>query len=991
MTNAAKTTVLVLLALAILALGLWQAGALTFLAGEDGRSGTEAPPAPEPASERGAGGLRGAPSAKPIEGAERQETDEEPVGVLVLGLGDATLRGLVTGGKAPLAHARVGLLLAPPDDGRAVRTAKDGRFEVRGLPATAGDLDLRCSAEGFVARTVRAPALAAGATADAGEIPLQPRGPMTDGLEVKVTDGAGRGVAGAKVTVTTLPYGLHMTLGAMSGMRDVKTADGATDEKGVARFFPLAAEKYDVIVRAEGHALAVVENVLVAAGRVEHVVVALAAGLTLSGTVVDLEGATVAGADVVTLAQPSFKMFEAVKSAADGSFTLTGLDPGGYWVMAHEDARGMGQTQGVKAGDRGVRIRLEGAGSVTGKVLAADGKPVAEFVLRPYRTEMFQYLYSRTFEFRDPEGRFSLSLPPGAYRIDAQAKGGAFGPGAPAVVNVGKTEEVTIRLPADGVVKGVVTDPDGNHLPDAEVYVSHGGFPPSPVPELYVRTGSDGAFRLAGLPLEPVKLYARHRAFATRLFDAVPAPEPAAREVTVRLTAGARVEGRVTNASGGPAEGERVTLSQGFDFLNARTVFTDAAGAYVCRGVAAGRWQVTLGRFENMAAGQQKTADVREGGVAVVDFRTEGGAGTGSVSGRVTTKGAPVANATVSASDARGFEQAVTVKTDADGRYVASGLEPGRITVYVETAEGFTVTHRVRLAAAGATAVLDVEFGASSIRGAVVAEGTNAAVSGAWVTVEIADPKDESGWESVRGQVSTDTNGVFTAGGLEAGTYRLRAWAMGFASRLTEPFAVGDGESKDVGALRLVTGAGIAGRVTDDSGKPVEGAGVSVADASAKPVYLFSMFSTGSDGRYEVRGLELGTYSVRFEAKGYAPVEKTVAVGAAGAVLDAVVARGGALAATVTDDAGRPVAGARIELTDAQGRKVTRTLSIVNLFDADASRTNAQGTATIPDLVPGNYTVRVSKEGMAQAGDPPSVHVPSGGTSSASVVLRAGP
>ena len=49
----------------------------------------------------------------------------------------------------------------------------------------------------------------------------------------------------------------------------------------------------------------------------------------------------------------------------------------------------------------------------------------------------------------------------------------------------------------------------------------------------------------------------------------------------MRLTAGARVEGRVTTADGQPVAGERINLAQGFDFFSAKTSFTDANGAYV--------------------------------------------------------------------------------------------------------------------------------------------------------------------------------------------------------------------------------------------------------------------------------------------------------------------------------------------------------------------------------------------------------------------------
>jgi protocatechuate 3,4-dioxygenase beta subunit len=181
--------------------------------------------------------------------------------------------------------------------------------------------------------------------------------------------------------------------------------------------------------------------------------------------------------------------------------------------------------------------------------------------------------------------------------------------------------------------------------------------------------------------------------------------------------------------------------------------------------------------------------------------------------------------------------------------------------------------------------------------------------------------------------------------------------------------------------------------VTDDTGKPVEAAGVSVKNAKGELVLLFSMVVTGSDGRYSVPGLEPGAYVLTFDAKGHAPAERSTTVGAqgGGATVDAVLQSGGTLAALVEDDRGRPVEGARVEVYDPSGARVTRTLTIVNFMDGDVSRTNAGGAATIRDLVPGTYTIKASKDGMVLVGDGVIVNVASHQTSNAKVVLRTGP
>ena len=209
--------------------------------------------------------------------------------------------------------------------------------------------------------------------------------------------------------------------------------------------------------------------------------------------------------------------------------------------------------------------------------------------------------------------------------------------------------------------------------------------------------------------------------------------------------------------------------------------------------------------------------------------------------------------------------------------------------------------------------------------------------------------------------------------------------------RLTEPFTLAEGEARDLGTIRLEAGGGVRGRVTDDRGVPVENAGISLKDASGRAVFLLSLSSTGSDGQYALQGVELGTYTIHFDARGYAPVDKPVRVEAGGATADAVLPRGGALAVVAVDEADKPVEGAHVEIYDGAGQKVTKTLTIANVFDSDVSRTGAAGLATIPDLVPGTYTVRATKDGMALRGDPPSASVAPGGSTTVRLVLRAGP
>ncbi len=993
----------VVLLLAFAAVG-WLAYSQHWLGIGEGSGSTDgdAGVAPDELAAGGMGaGLSGTGKIKPTD-ADPKEIDGEPVGLLTYELGKAAVKGrVVEGDGSPIRFARVEVVLAPPNDGRGLRTKKDGTFEIRGLPA--GDFDLRAAAEGHVGRTLRTPLLAENATADMGDIPLKARVASKDGLEVKVVEaGSGHPVPGAKVTASTLGYGLVVTLGAQkAGVTGVIEKEALTDDLGVARIAPLPAERYDVIVRAQGYVLEAVENVVVAADRIERVAVKLKPGLSVRGTVVDVTGAPVAGGYVTALGMPSFRSYETVNTDGAGTFTLTGLMPGGLMMIAGHDQKGTGQATNVKAGDMAVRIQLKGVGTITGKVVRKGGTtPVTSFLLRPYTSGPFQYVYSRATTFTDPDGKFRLVVPPGSYLIDAKVDGGSVVTTPTVAVGADETKDLVIEVPAEGVVRGVVTNADGEHLSGAEVFVRSGGFPPMPIREQYVRTDADGHFELKGLGLAKVNLVVRHATAATQVVEATPAEPGKGKEITVRLTVGARVEGRVTSADGQPVVGERMNLSQGFDFFSAKTAFTDANGAYVFRSVAAGDYQVSNGRFENAAAGQQKKVTVPEDGVVVVDFTKEGGdaTATGVVRGVVSVGGQPQAGANVFATDDRGMDAGVSAETDAQGRYEVRGLRSGRVRLQVQTSDGNSTVKTVTLDKPGAEVVLDVTFGGASVSGLLLGNDGKTTVSGAWVQAELhedgAASEEDQGWGKVKAFASSSNDGKFALTGLEPGRYRVRVTPNmgGYALKVTPSFDLGTGESRDLGRIQLAAGGGISGQVTNEAGSPLEGVGVSLEDGRGEKVFLFSFSSTGSNGRYTIEGVEIGTYTVVFDKKGFAPARKSATLSASGgAVVDMVMSQGGGIAVTVEDENGKPLGGARLELTDEAGKRVEKTLTIVNLFDADVSRTGDAGTATIPDLSPGTYLVKASKDGYAPFADPVRATVGPGGTATVKVLLRKTP
>ena len=925
----------------------------------------------------GAGGLKGR-GTKQLPGADPESWEGEPVGRLVLSLGKAELEGTVTSEERPLRFARVRLDLPPPYHTFGVRTRKDGTWAIAGLPD--GAHTVRASAEGHLARSTLAPAVAGEQKATVPPIDLLPRPENRNGIKVKVTDVFGRPLPGARVFCTTLPWDIHLAMGPeVTGSPYVMSKRGTTDELGEVELGPLPADDYSVVAMAPGYINAAVDKVVVAGNRQRTVALRLVEGVSVRGRVVDADGAGIENALVMGYAQPSFSPSLTTRSADDGSFVLDGLRKGGYMFIAWHETAGQTMQPGASPGQ--IEIKLAGTGKVKGKVVDADGKPVSDGRVRPFKIGPFQYVYSMVRPL-EADGSFEFEVPAGEWNCRVQGSDGSMSDGNMVKVTVGETSEIEIKVDKSSLVRGVVMDEQGNHIAGAEVFVMQGGFPESPSREQYARTDGEGRFEVPGLPDRPIDLHVVHSDYADTKISVSPAADGKAREISVKLLAGASVVGSVTDSEGRGVAGEQVNLAMGW--FDARSVYTDGDGAFRFDAVMPGEYSVTTGPYEQGARGLRKSGvQVGSEGVVRVDFRYP--AASGSLGGLVTVAGTPIARAQVTVTDARGAERAVRVATDETGRFLAQGLQYGSVRVSVKTPDGLTGNASADVPEGDTAGEVTIDIGTARIRAQVVdPEGEPAA--GCWITVERAD-SEESGWGRVAENGTSDGEGLYRSRGLKPGRYTLRVNRLEFAQYMSPVIELREGEEKDLGTIRMQVGVVLKGVIQDDAGSPVEKATVSLRDLQGNPIQMFSMATSGSDGSYQLHGVEAGRYIAHVQAKGHAPYDKQVELGDAGGSLDAVLTRGGTVRIRVVDQGGEPIASANVSLYDAKGVRVTRTISLANL-DTGRRRTGPDGWTSLDDLASGAYTVRAERSGYAIVGAPPRTTIEPGAVATVTVTLE---
>ncbi len=213
--------------------------------------------------------------------------------------------------------------------------------------------------------------------------------------------------------------------------------------------------------------------------------------------------------------------------------------------------------------------------------------------------------------------------------------------------------------------------------------------------------------------------------------------------------------------------------------------------------------------------------------------------------------------------------------------------------------------------------------------------------------------------------IVADADGTFVARRLAAGNYFLLALRGNLRSDMTSvsPIEVAEGTELGPVDLRMVHAAIVEGRVTEQgTGRPLADIEISYGQSGRiKAVWEKAM--TGRDGRFRLKGLPGGKFSLSARGQGHVWEERVISPNLEEPVTcDFVMKPAGTVLTTVVDSAGLPVPGAEVRIhgrsdlyerartvTDSAGRALIGPVDPQSPPEIGASRAGYLGDALRPE------------------------------------------
>jgi protocatechuate 3,4-dioxygenase beta subunit len=532
---------------------------------------------------------------------------------------------------------------------------------------------------------------------------------------------------------------------------------------------------------------------------------------------------------------------------ASGRFLFDGLWDGEFEM--HVSAEGMRRVQQTvmigAANPEPVVIRLDPGLELRGRVETADGEPAAGVAVTasPASQSRAGGMTDTSRTQSDADGRFHFdALGPGTQWVRARSEDGQS---AQATADAGQPDEVVLRFPRGGVIRGTVFGPDGSPVAGARVIAYSRDVFQSVSDEI----GVDGRFGLTDVGPGSWTVWASAEGLAGASED-VEVPEGETVTVDLHLERGATVIGEILGLSASELESCMVRVDGG-----GRASLT-ADGAFRIDGVPSGERQVVA---IEMTTRRSRSVGVvvpesGESEPVVVDFA----AGL-TVYGRVLRNSTGVPGLTVSVHGVVAAASGETV-SGPDGSWRVEGLEPGEYQIAAHSRSGAVLAGDHVLLEADTE--LDLVVSSGSVIGRVLEADTERPIEGATVTVT------GSSLPPVQRAATSDAAGAFEVSDLGDGDYTVQAKARG-RMPARQNVTVLDGAAHDV-TLLLEGDTTTVLVVREADGLSASRISIQSLGGGILGPSIWSLCS--ADGRCEVNDLPRGRWTLLVQGRGSALV-----------------------------------------------------------------------------------------------------------------------
>lgn len=791
---------------------------------------------------------------------------------------------------------------------------------------------------------------------------LTPAAPVV----VRVIDGASsRPIAGVSLFVGWNPAaekvegdGPEATLRALGGQSGVTDAEGRARIDGVP-----AGESHAMWLAAEGYPSR--KTLPVATSEVEQLV-RLFGGASRKGRVVDEEGEPVEGV-LVTAAVcgvwPSQEVCR-TRTLADGTFDAEALPDSPLVFMLRKDGYGLGieVVHEAVGGDLDDFV-LHPEERCSGIVRDDRGTPLPGARLDFFLIDTGSHAgYFETYD----DGTFDMPWIGRDAELIVLAAAKGHGPRRMRGVRPGSGHEIVLER--DGSLVGEVLGSDGSPVPSFRIawrscrrQVEYETVGHDALPWQEIRS-PDGSFEVRGVPAGPIDLWidARGRERPEPRRVVVPpggAPEPLRIELAVART----IAGRVVRPDGSAVGGASVSwllessLGEPLGRETPTQATTDNDGRFVLSGLPERSFalRVTDNVHPNATYPELRADEFPRELVYAATSRIEG---------RIAVPWSAPETAVSLFAQIEGTQTPSSVDIAPDGSYVFGPAPAGRWILELRDdwgmrfSRGYTCyARRVVDVRPGETVRADFDMrGGGVVRGRVIAPLDEDEYRTVQLFLERERAPGDGAEAGVAAHGLCDSDGSFALFGLASGRYRVQAVSClrGYGAAAEEDVELRDGDAEADVTLRLGE-ARLRGRVVDPEGRPLS-ADVHV-ERDADGVRLFTARSD-LDGSYALVPPAREHFRLVVSAPGHA-IERSDTLDPDrldGGEREHVLELEARLHVTVRDDAGAPIASARVEVEEAaHGGCMAGVLRVV-------ATTDLRGGATATRLPAGTFRVHAS-------------------------------